>query len=188
MHQRRSTLNTTDDITQILESGGYLLEFLDLTETRQMTVDQAVTAFGSEGFRWANGVEVFELFDAFDITYAISPDSITHLAYTAGGPASFVSYLGNASGSGVASIGYVEDLTTETHHTYACVGPLCDSTASVNNLDYLWPKLLSGGVFMVRGTPEPGSGTLMGLGLVGLRVAAKRRREQKKKAHFHYHR
>ncbi len=135
------------DLTRI-QVGSNTLEFLDLTLTVGVSVADASTLYASDGFRWASKTEMTELLSSFNMTYSTATSAAQNNQSGLGGSASdhdsFVSYLGNTllSSFGSASIGWLDDLSSATHHTYACIGSSCDNVflgAFTNSTTDFWP-------------------------------------------------
>ena len=166
------TLNDPDDLTRI-QVGTSVLEFLDLTATDGSSVAAALGTYSPAGFHWATGAEVAELFGAFGMIYASSPNSVEPVAATATTRTTFVGYLGITGGSD-AAIGWIDDLTAGGFSTYACVGiNECDGGAFVNNTTFFAPPNADVGIYLVRDAgalaiPAPATAALLGLGLTGL--------------------
>ncbi len=159
------SLNSPDDLTLIEDDSGNVLEFLDVSITAGLTVEQALIEHSPDGFRWANGAEVSELFDAFNIIYSNFPSQLTEIDADISDITNFVSYLGETApvawpGS---TLGYIDDLITQTVHTYSCIGesclpfdPLFDAFVT-NTTSYPAPNE-DIGVFLVR--DGEGGGTI----------------------------
>jgi len=179
------TLNTTDDLTRI-QVGSNVLEFLDLSTTSGSTVSAAVSAYSGNGFHWATGSEVSDLYSAFGITYANSPGAVSDLGAGLAERTSFVGYLGQTAGQAGHSLGWIDDLTGGGFHTYSCIAiDSCGPLSFVYNVpdNYgIWPAEFQVGVFLVRdgvpAVPEPTTYALMAAGLAGL-AALRRRRGSK---------
>ena len=169
------TLFSNGDLTRISTDAG-VLSFLDLSATAGLSVDAAVNSYSASGFRWATGAEVAALFQAFGITYAAAPGTLTPLGASPDSAANFVSYLGATLGT-TTSLGWIDDLTSGGLHTYACLGPLCAPGGLTLNTTAFWPTEPEIGVFLVSNavTPEPTSVLLLTTGLVGIGVRRWRR-------------
>lgn len=171
-----ATLNLANDLT-VIQDGNQVLQFLDLTSTQGMTIANAVSAFSGDGFHWASGAEVAQLYGAFGITYQSVVKDVIFLSVPSGQAAAYTSYLGTTFGN--ASIGWVDDNTDGSFHTYSCISiDTCRSGAFVANNDLLRAAERNLGVFLVRSTanpvPEPGTTALIGIGLAGI-LALRRR-------------
>lgn len=175
------TLNSPGDLTRIQVSPTSVLEFLDLSVTNGMTVGTAVSSFSGFGFRWANGLEVSDLSSAFGISYGNQAGAITTTTSNQVGRASFVSRLSPTYLNG--SLGWVDDLTTSTFHTFLCVGTnTCEGTqppggSFVFNTSQFWPSNPTIGVFLVRvvPVPEPATYVLFSAGVLSIAVLRRRR-------------
>lgn len=175
------TLNVADDLT-VIQNGNQTLEFLDLTVTSGMSVANAVAAYSGAGFHWATGSEVAQLFQAFGITYAINPHQSSSLNLAAGAATAINAYLGITTSSifGTASLGWLDDLTTDDYHTYACISETrCTPIGFVSNVAAFWPALNTVGVYLVRDTvavvSEPASALLVGLGVLAVAVTRRQK-------------
>ncbi|CAD5370565.1 Putative secreted protein with PEP-CTERM sorting signal [Rubrivivax sp. A210] len=168
------TLNTPGDLTRI-QVGPGVLEFLDLSVTRGSTVAAAVNTYAPFGFHWAKRVEVSDLFDAFGITYASQANSVVSMAATVAQRSSFIDQLG----SGSVVLGWLDDLTTASAHTYTCVSinAGCSPDVFSNNSPNFWPTFpgSSTGVYLVRAVPEAPTWAAMLGGLAGLALLMRRR-------------
>ena len=176
------TLNTTNDLTRI-QAGASVLEFLDLSATSGLSVSAAVSAYGANGFHWATGSEVSDLFSAFGITYSNSAGAVSDLGASLTDRTSFVGYLGETGGQAGHSLGWIDDLTGGGFHTYSCIAiNSCGPVSFVFNAPDaygIWPSEFQIGVYLVRdAVPEPTTYALMAAGLAGL--AAMRRRQARK--------
>jgi len=176
------TLNTTNDLTRI-QAGASVLEFLDLSATSGLSVSAAVSAYGANGFHWATGSEVSDLFSAFGITYSNSAGAVSDLGASLTDRTSFVGYLGETGGQAGHSLGWIDDLTGGGFHTYSCIAiNSCGPVSFVFNVPDaygIWPSEFQIGVYLVRdAVPEPTTYALMAAGLAGL--AAMRRRQARK--------
>jgi hypothetical protein len=173
------TTDPTDVLTRVQTDTGDLLEFLDLTATDGSSVSAALTNYSGSGFRWTNGSEAASLLDAFGITYAAVPNDFVTLEWDSHeNITKFVSYLGDTGPPEAvfpAALGWVDDLTTTTAHTYLCVGS-CAGSAFTKNTTEFWPAEPDIGVFLVRDAvpvPEPATALLV---FAGAMVLLQRRR------------
>lgn len=170
------TLNMADDLTRI-DASGTVLEFLDLSVTAGSAVADALSSFGGDGFSWATGSQVAELFGAFGITYSIAPVALADLGATDAQALSFTTHLGTTLGD--AAMGWIDDLTSATYHTYACISVVTCGPGSFtyNSTTFAWPAHRNIGVYLVReaAIPEPATLALFGLGLAGLGFARRKR-------------
>ena len=171
-----ASLNLANDLT-VIQDGNQVLQFLDLTSTQGMTIANAVSTFSGDGFHWASGAEVAQLYGAFGITYQSVVKDAIFLSVPSVQAAAYTSYLGTTFGN--ASIGWVDDNTDGSFHTYSCISiDTCRSGAFVANNDLLRAAERNLGVFLVRSTAipvaEPGTTALIGIGLAGI-LALRRR-------------
>ena len=175
-----ASLNLANDLT-VIQDGNQVLQFLDLTSTQGMTVANAVGTFGANGFHWATGAEVAQLYAAFGITYQSVVADVQFLSVPAAQATAYTSYLGITGGD--AAVGWIDDNTDASFHTYSCISVLtCGFGAFIANNAFNWPSEPRVGVFLVRSAanpiPEPGTALMIGIGLAG--ILAFRRREGKK--------
>ena len=175
-----ASLNLANDLT-VIQDGNQVLQFLDLTSTQGMSVATAVGTFGGDGFHWATGNEVAQLYAAFGFSYESAAARITPLVVSPDGVANFTSYLGVTSDD--AAAGWIDDHTDATFHTFSCISvSACRFGSFVNNIAFGWPSEQRLGVYLVRSAanpaPEPGTAALIGIGLAG--IFALRRRGGKK--------
>ena len=164
-----ATLNSADDLT-VIQDGGQVLQFLDFSATQGASVANSLATYGASGFRWATGVEVAQLYAAFGFTYQSIATTFAILNVPAANAASFTSYLGTTAGD--AALGWIDDNTTASFHTYACISVTrCTPNAFVENTRSFWPEFASIAVYLVRdqpnNVPEPGTLMLFGLGILG---------------------
>ena len=173
--QGTGTLNTADDLTIIRTGSGDVLEWLDLSVTAGMTVEAALNMYQTDGFTWATGNEVVELYDAFNITYSSTSQQVVDLNVDDGTAQNYINYLG-ITDSVDGSIGWLDDLTTTLHHTYSCISvSSCNPDSFVYNSVSYWPDDPAVGVFLVRVVPIPAAVWLFGSGLIGLIGVARRK-------------
>lgn len=177
-----ATLATNDDLTVVERTGGAQLQFLDLTTTYKMSINQAVAAYGAQGFRVANNLEMEDLYGAFHMTYAgvtmSSPEDPVDIQ-------GFIDYLGDIFFGPYkfhGNSGLFMDGTVNLSCVNGCTGPntLHVMTATGWTMDQ---QLGDGSVFLVRDTPvvaaalpEPTSAALAGIALLGCAGAWQRRR------------
>ena len=171
-----ATLNLANDLT-LIQDGSHVLQFLDLTSTQGMTVANALGAFGGDGFHWATGAEVAQLYGAFGIAYQSVVADVHFLTVPAAQATAYTSYLGITGAD--AAIGWIDDNTDASFHTYSCISVLtCGFGAFIANNTFNWPSEPRVGVFLVRSaanpSPEPGTAALIGIGLAGI-LALRRR-------------
>ena len=171
-----ATLNLTNDLT-VIQDGSQTLQFLDLTSTQGMTIANAVSTFSGDGFHWATGAEVAQLYGAFGITYQSVFNGAVFLGVSAVLATTYTSYLGITSLD--AAVGFIDDNTDASFHTYSCISvSACRNGAFVANNDQITESNPRLGVFLVRSTanpvPEPGTAVLIGFGLAGI-LALRRR-------------
>ena len=173
-----ASLNLANDLT-VIQDGNQVLQFLDLTSTQGMTIANAVSTFGGDGFHWAAGAEVAQLYGAFGITYQSVFNDVVFLGVPAPLATAYTSYLGTTHDDG--AIGWIDDNTVGSFHTYSCISvDVCRNGAFVVSNDLLTDPSPGLGVFLVRSfaVPEPGTAALIGVGLAGILV--RRRRGSKK--------
>ncbi|WP_448550875.1 PEP-CTERM sorting domain-containing protein [Thalassotalea montiporae] len=58
-----------DSDTNIVTDSGNNLEWLQWSETRRMSIDDALAAYASDGWQLASGAQMADLFNAFDLSY-----------------------------------------------------------------------------------------------------------------------
>jgi hypothetical protein len=171
------TLNSADDLTIVQTSSGEVLEWLDLSVTKGMTVSDAVSTYQEDEFRWATGNDVTELYGAFGFTYSITYMGAHDLGIDAATAQNFVDYLGTTLSS--SALGWVDDLNIGTYHTHDCIGIDCNPTGFLINVPTFWPSNHSLGVYLVRNVsavPIPAAVWLFGSGLLGLIGIARRKK------------
>jgi hypothetical protein len=170
------TLDTVDDLTIIQTSSGQVLEWLDLSATAGMTVEVAEDMYQADGFAWATGNEVAELYDAFNISYSAFSSSVVDLNVDDATAQNYINYLG-ITDSQNGSMGWLDDLTTTLLHTYSCISvSSCNPDSFVYNTVSYWPDDAAVGVFLVRVVPIPAAVWLFGSGLIGLIGIARRKK------------
>lgn len=175
-----ATLNLANDLT-VIQDGNQVLQFLDLPLTLGMTVANALGKYGGDGFHWATGAEVAQLYAAFGVTYQSVFNDVVFLRVPPGQAAAYTSYLGTTFSD--AAIGFIDDTTAAAFRTYSCISEAaCPVGAFVVNSDQLADSHPQFGVFLVRSTAipvaEPGTAALIGIGFAG--IFALRRRGGKK--------
>lgn len=169
-----ASLNLANDLT-VIQDGNQVLQFLDLTSTQGMTIANAVSTFGGDGFHWATGAEVAQLYGAFGITYQSVFNDVVFLGVPAPLATAYTSYLGMTHDDG--AIGWIDDNTVGSFHTYSCISvDVCRNGAFVVSNDLLNDPSPGLGVFLVRSAaiPEPGTAVLIGIGVVGTLVRRRR--------------
>jgi hypothetical protein len=176
------TFENPGDLT-IVNTGGEILEFLDLMSTVGMSVDDALDEYDVDDFRWATGDEVSELYEAFDITYAFEEKELVDLGLAPTSPeaTTFLSFINTSPNS---ALGWIDDYTTGDYYTYSCVsvdGGCFPVAAFTISTESFWPTEPTIGVYLVRTSaliPEPSTGLLLGGGLLGLAMHGRRRSAQ----------
>jgi hypothetical protein len=162
------------DLTRVAGAGG-TLEFLDLTTTRGWAVDEALFAFGSQGFRVADGNEMRELMGAFNITYVVTANYLAELPSTLKDSTAFVDYVGATWGDAAFGMSYE---ATRGMLIFSCIsGDTCGEPRNyVAMEDFNFGNELMG-VYLVRDAAAiPVPAPLALLGAAGLALAALRRR------------
>lgn len=164
------TLNAVNDLT-VVQNGGQVLEFLDLTSTQGLSVASALAIHGGDGFHWANRAEVATLYGAFGFAYGSTSQAAVILNVPLPAATSFVDYLGATFRT--ASLGWIDDFTTDFYHTYSCISiDTCSVNGFVENTASFWPSTALAGVYLVRSqsfsVTEPGSIAMISLALVGM--------------------
>jgi len=145
-------------------------EWLDLSSTRSMTVTNALSIFGPEGYRYANDTEVEGLLAAFNITYLLSAGTTIALTTAPSDVALFTSLFGPTIASGGSLGGF--ELEGGGRSAYLCISSKsCAFGGSfVSDSNYPLGNSIVG-QFLVRGgatVPEPGSLALLLLGFLAL--------------------
>ncbi|MGF1446306.1 MAG: VPLPA-CTERM sorting domain-containing protein, partial [Pikeienuella sp.] len=121
-----ATRNNPDDLT-VFDDIGRILEFLDLSATRGLSVAAALAA--NPGFSVADQDQVAALFDAFGFDYAFNAGQLTNLlTLEAAESAAFVETLGVTSAS--RSFGHYTDITADNSFVYYCIATSVNSCAS----------------------------------------------------------
>jgi hypothetical protein len=173
------TLNVTDDLTRI-DAGSFILEFLDLPFTRNTSVASALSTYETDGFTWATGSQVSELYNAFGFPHPISGSGVFDLAASPSSRANYLSFLGETIPN--ATLGWI-DYNTGSQHTHDCISVegRCAPDAHTITRASLWPTHEFIGVYLVRATPappipEPTTIAIFTLGLLGLGAARRRRK------------
>jgi hypothetical protein len=174
------TMSSAGDLTAIQTEGGEVWEWLDLSLTRGLTVDDAQALYVGQGFRWATGTDVAQLYSAFGITYGITAGVRRDLSAPADAMERFVDYFGYTQKDDPflrtsSSLGWIDDLTSATSYTYSClsVSGGCSPFSFVTNVSSpsFWPQDRRIGVYMVRdvtasqSVAEPGTLILLGVGV-----------------------
>lgn len=178
---------TGDKLLTFDSSSG--LQWLDLTATKGRSVDQIELGFGgylADGFRYATGSEVLDLFASADAPQGYYLDSVHIRSVQSLMLMLGVTYQNNLPSQGnpfgqQTTYGITGDTFSYSGftpwHTYAVIGA-SDSSAGLGVggqiYEYAADSLI--GSFLVRPAtvPEPSSGLLAGLGLV-LMAFTKRR-------------
>jgi hypothetical protein len=161
-----NTLNLVDDLTVIKTSSGETWEWLDLTSTLGLSVAEAVDAFAPLGFHWATGVDVAELYGAFGFPYLSPPVGGTVILNHLPEQTVLMDYIGitridhNDPGLKLfAATGWIDDLTTDTHHTFSCIsngqGACSPPQGEVRNMKIGVAQNGTTGTYLVRTTPVP---------------------------------
>jgi hypothetical protein len=183
------TLETANDLT-VIQTSTNTLEWLDLTSTVGMSIQAAATTYGADGFHWATGAEVSELWATTGIIYASAPNTFLQVTFTGyAGQIALMDLLGVTDNDGNplfgsnGARGWIDDHTTTTAFTAACIsnglgvcsppwGSVVNSTVSplILTSDGT-PAVGTMGTYLVRTVPEPSSLAQVALGLCAVAVA-----------------
>lgn len=154
------SLRAPGDLT-VVQEGGTLYEFLDLTATLNVHVNDAIAAFQSDGFSWADASDMTVLLSAFNIAYSINAGDISHLlpadgtSWTpdtfASATSSFLNHLGSDPLNNISSAGFINDLPVAGRSTYLVVNPP-NGIAQISNEQTLF-QAAGLGTFLVRTEP-----------------------------------
>lgn len=173
---------TPGDVTRI-EDGGVIYEYLDLTETLGMTLEEAETAFAAGGFAAASYTQVQMVLDLFGFGAPDQPFGTTAAIDAAtGSQADFFASFGVTSDAGTpfeAALGSFVNYPEFPFagNGYACLGdPGCAMGGFVSSQDAADRSAV--GTFMVRTAtvsevPAPAA---LPLGLAGIAAFAALRR------------
>jgi hypothetical protein len=176
------TLNSAGDLTRI-EDGGVILEFLDWSVTRGMSVTSALASYSGAGFAVANETQMSALFDAFGMIYAFSAGESVNL--TASGnvtdaeATAFTATVGTTSQN--ASLATYVDATANSPFVYLCVSlGTCIPSSFSRDADLSTGNQFLG-IALVRTAPVeviplPAALPLLLAGLGGLGLMARRKR------------
>jgi hypothetical protein len=182
-----NTLSSADDLTVMKCTSGQTWEWLDLTSTLGLSVEDALDAYAPQGFHSATGGDVAELYGAFGITYRSTPGGSALLGNIPQQDV-LMGYLGitlvdfNPFLRNFAAIGWIDDFTTDSFHTYSCIsnglGGCGFVQGAVSNFEIAEPRTSKSGTYLVRevAVPEPSSGLLLLLGILAVATYRQSRR------------
>ncbi len=154
------TFRAPGDLT-VVQEGSTVYEFLDLTASLNLNVNDAIAAFQSDGFSWADASEMTVLLSAFNIAYSINPGDVSQLmpadgmSWTPGtfasATSSFLNHLGSDPLNDISSAGFIDDLPVAGRSTYLVINPP-NGIAQVSNEQTLF-QAAGVGTFLVRSEP-----------------------------------